>query len=202
MYFPKFAFSFFIYYNESLHKKIWLTPNMSWLKIVIFNLEFKTAVCSSNQGILVVFYLTRANLLFSKIKLQCDTWFWYAEIWNCSVGNAGSIRKICNSIVSFGEVWYRRDISTLSYFFKVLFHSCHICKISAGICLSQSMFCFHRIWITSFDSITDGDKIPNGSNIELTKLKMPCFVLGTSLLMVLIFKTSCFGSQSALELVQ
>ena len=56
MYFPKFAFSFFIYYDESLYKKTWLTPNMSWLKIVIFNLEFKTAACSSNQGILIVFF--------------------------------------------------------------------------------------------------------------------------------------------------
>ena len=73
MYCPKFAFSFFIYFktvDESLHKKTWLTFNLSSLKIVVFNLEAKTAASSSNRGIVIVLFLTGANLLLPKIKLQ------------------------------------------------------------------------------------------------------------------------------------
>ena len=71
MYYPKFAFSFFMYFNtadESLYKKTWLTSNLSSLKIVIFNLA-ETAAYSSNRGIVIVLFLTGTNLFFSKIKL-------------------------------------------------------------------------------------------------------------------------------------
>ena len=56
--------------DESFHKKTWLTFNSTSLKIVVFNLEAKTAACSSNQVIVIVSFLTGANLLLSKIKLQ------------------------------------------------------------------------------------------------------------------------------------
>ena len=67
--------------NEKYHlknDKKWscitgITFNLSSLKIVAFNVEAKTAACSSNRGIVNILFLTGANLLFFKIKLQYMT---------------------------------------------------------------------------------------------------------------------------------
>ena len=103
----------------------------------------------------------------------------------------------CNSTMSLDDVHlYHLGISMVSNIFMVVFHFCHLFNISSGMGSSQSIFFFQRSCIIHFGSINAGVRMPNGSKIELTKLNIPRFVSGTSLLTVLIRNTSCFGSHN------
>ena len=99
------------------------------------------------------------------------------------------VRYICTIVIFQGFLTCSQQFSTF----------CHLSEISAGVFLSQSITYFYRYLITCLGPISDGNRIPNQPNIELTKRKIPPFKLGTSLLTVFIFRTFCFGSQSTLR---
>ena len=101
------------------------------------------------------------------------------------------------STVSLDEVYlHHLGISIALKLSRVSFHLFHQPKISKGMGWSQSMFCFQRSCMIYFASIKAGVRMPNRFKIELTKLSIPRFVLGTSLFITLILNASCSGYQN------
>ena len=167
-------------------KKTWLSCNLSSHKIVVFNLEAKTAACSSNSGVAIVLFLVGIYLFLPKIKLLISicrnmkllrSQYW--KHWQKYVILLNHLVRYIGAIVIFQHsVNFSKYLSIFAISAKYLL---------VFVCLlSQSTVCFHRYWTFLFGSISDKDQIHNRSNIKLTKLKILRFVFGTSSLTILI----------------
>ena len=96
--------------------------------------------------------------------------------------------------MSANEKPYQRGKETLFILRKLINQFFHRVSKSNGSGSSQSIFLCHDNWIICLGSIIAGIRIPNGSKIELTKLRKPRFVIGISFCNVLTFSKSFSAS--------
>ena len=129
---PKFTFSFWMYFKtvaESLHKCSLPIFSFSSSNTVTFNLEAKTAACSSSLGTVIVLLLMGAKLLLLITKLQ--QMLSAIAIWRYPTAPymqySRNLKKTCNSSVSRDEVYlHHLGISIVLKLSRVSFHFCHL----------------------------------------------------------------------------